>query len=183
MKLNKLFFILLSVALMAGFSSCSDDDDYSANDLVGTWKCIENAERVTTSNSKATALVNALLMVDDNDDDDRITFNEDLTFVDEESSTYQSGGTYRVSGNKIYLKYTGESEGEPVKITSLSKTNFSILFTADLNETLVDYLNYNFSSRVVDELTASLQAVGVDITTITVKSVKYTSTYTKVTAQ
>ena len=44
MKTFRLFATLLVIALCAGFTSCSDDDD--ENPLVGTWVSIENRNSV-----------------------------------------------------------------------------------------------------------------------------------------
>ena len=44
MKTFRFFATLLVIALCAGFTSCSDDDD--ENPLVGTWVSIENRNSV-----------------------------------------------------------------------------------------------------------------------------------------
>ena len=44
MKTFRFFATLLAIALCAGFTSCSDDDD--ENPLVGTWVSIENRNSV-----------------------------------------------------------------------------------------------------------------------------------------
>ena len=171
---------------MAGFSSCgSDDDDYSANDLVGTWKSTKSSLRVTTSNGKATELLNALLITFDNEDESIYTFNENATFEDKAyvGDPDPDTGEYRVSGNKLYFKYANETVEKSSTIKSLSNLSLDLEYSGKLDESLESYVDDMISSEAVESLRVALQAVGVDITTVTVKNVKYTSTYTKVTAQ
>lgn len=135
MKLTNYFFILFAVSISLNSTSCSDDDNYSAGDIVGTWLMTADKTRVTTNNGKATELVNKFLSQNDNETETVYIFNEDGTFIEKEglSKPNRVTGTYRVKGNKINLHYGENDHEQEVVISSLSSNVLMLSSNIDLN--------------------------------------------------
>ena len=98
----------LLVAGMMAFVSCGKDDKeptFSSSDLVGTWVTIEEIYVVKMA---------GMTMVDEKtiyaveDQESKMTFKADGTFVDEEDG---STGTWTLNGNKLKMVYSDEEYG------------------------------------------------------------------------
>lgn len=120
MKYNKIFYTLLMLLYMSlGFTSCSDDDNTSASDLVGTWEQMwsEGYEKGSDYNDTWNKAP---------DDPFRITFNEDGTFVSQSGHNgkwyTQESGTYSVNENKIYIRSNEDGEVYEGVATIVSKS-------------------------------------------------------------
>lgn len=109
MKLNKLLFVLFAMALSLGFTSCGDDDDDNEyeNTIIGTWTSISREVVVDTENE---IVSNAMSQVFTDDAPIIIwTFNKDKT-CSGIAGVYESEGTYRLDGNKLYIKDNDDDE-------------------------------------------------------------------------
>ncbi len=120
--MRKLLLMLFAATL---FLSCSDDDNnYSASDLVGTW-------RVT--NEQGYEKVNGVIQDqwDENYSENnghRITFNENglLSGWDEE------GDKWALSGDKIVITYAYDGATEEWKIVTLTSTTLITEFAENI---------------------------------------------------
>ncbi len=120
--MRKLLLMLFAATL---FLSCSDDDNnYSASDLVGTW-------RVT--NEQGYEKVNGVIQDqwDENYSENnghRITFNENglLSGWDEE------GDRWALSGDKIVITYAYDGATEEWKIVTLTSTTLITEFAENI---------------------------------------------------
>ncbi len=130
MKTFRFFATLLVVALCAGFTSCSDDDD--ENPLVGTWVNIENRnsmeyKEVMTINENGTGssanYTNGQLDKD-GVENFRYTYDENskvFTWIWEEDSDGESDvysmHVRELTGSKLVLVDDMDEEGEGEVIT------------------------------------------------------------------
>lgn len=130
MKTFRLFATLLVIALCAGFTSCSDDDD--ENPLVGTWVNIENRnsveyKEVMTINSDGTgssAIYENGQIDKEGVENFKYTYDEKskvFTFIWEEDS-YGETDIYsmrvqELTGSKLVLVDDMDEEGEGEVIT------------------------------------------------------------------
>ena len=130
MKTFRLFATLLVIALCAGFTSCSDDDD--ENPLVGTWVNIENRnfveyKEVMTINSDGTgssAIYENGQIDKDGVENFKYTYDENskvFTFIWEEDS-YGESDVYsmrvqELTSSKLVLVDDMDEEGEGEVIT------------------------------------------------------------------
>jgi len=181
MKLNKLLFVLLSVALSLGFTSCSDDDDDSANSLVGTWHIIADKTTLTTSNEKATELLNEFSSQYDDSSIGRIyIFREDLTFQMKENISDPRNddvGTYQVEGNQIDMRFDNLNNDKMLLIIDSLDGNSLILSinSKGLNMSLEYYFEtYEsfYGSASIKMLKQKFEAASIDISTIKIKEIE-----------
>ena len=130
MKTFRLFATLLVIALCAGFTSCSDDDD--ENSLVGTWVSIENRNSVEykdvmTINSDGTgssAIYENGQIDKEGVENFKYTYDENskvFTFIWEEDS-YGESDVYsmrvqELTSSKLVLVDDIDEEGEGEVIT------------------------------------------------------------------
>lgn len=130
MKTFRFFATLLVIALCAGFTSCSDDDD--ENPLVGTWVSIENRNSVEykdvmTINSDGTgssAIYENGQIDKDGVENFKYTYDENskvFTFIWEEDS-YGETDIYsmrvqELTSSKLVLVDDIDEEGEGEVIT------------------------------------------------------------------
>lgn len=130
MKTFRFFATLLVIALCAGFTSCSDDDD--ENPLVGTWVNIENRnsveyKEVMTINSDGTgssAIYENGQIDKEGVENFKYTYDEKskvFTFIWEEDS-YGETDIYsmrvqELTGSKLVLVDDMDEEGEGEVIT------------------------------------------------------------------
>ena len=124
MKTFRFFATLLVIALCAGFTSCSDDDD--ENPLVGTWVSIENRNSVEykdvmTINSDGTgssAIYENGQIDKDGVDNFRYTYDENskvFTWIweeDSDGSDVYSMHVRELTGSKLVLVDDMDDEGE-----------------------------------------------------------------------
>lgn len=112
MKTIKFLSLLMLVALSAGFASCSDDEDFEAADLVGTWEA-------THSDGWSKDPENP---VDDGewsgpveeDEKDQITFKADGTGIGDDGDTFK----WQLDGNKLTTIYSDyRDSGKILKLT------------------------------------------------------------------
>ena len=131
MKTFRFFATLLVIALCAGFTSCSDDED-DENPLVGTWVSIENRNSVEykdvmTINSDGTgssAIYENGQIDKDGVDNFRYTYDENskvFTWIWEEDSDGESDvysmHVRELTGSKLVLVEDMDEEGEGEVIT------------------------------------------------------------------
>ena len=131
MKTFRFFATLLVIALCAGFTSCSDDED-DENPLVGTWVSIENRNSVEykdvmTINSDGTgssAIYENGQIDKDGVDNFRYTYDENskvFTWICEEDSDGESDvysmHVRELTGSKLVLVDDMDEEGEGEVIT------------------------------------------------------------------
>ena len=131
MKTFRFFATLLVIALCAGFTSCSDDED-DENPLVGTWVSIENRNSVEykdvmTINSDGTgsSAIYANGQLDkDGVENFRYTYDENskvFTWIWEEDSDGESDvysmHVQELTGSKLVLVDDMDEEGEGEVIT------------------------------------------------------------------
>ena len=131
MKTFRLFATLLVIALCAGFTSCSDDED-DENPLVGTWVSIENRNSVEykdviTINSDGTgssAIYENGQIDKDGVDNFRYTYDENskvFTWIWEEDSDGESDvysmHVRELTSSKLVLVDDIDEEGEGEVIT------------------------------------------------------------------
>ena len=128
-KTFRFFATLLVIALCAGFTSCSDDDD--ENPLVGTWVSIENRNSVEykdvmTINSDGTgssAIYENGQIDKDGVDNFRYTYDENskvFTWIweeDSDGSDVYSMHVRELTGSKLVLVDDMDDEGEGEVIT------------------------------------------------------------------
>lgn len=130
MKTFRFFATLLVIALCAGFTSCSDDDD--ENSLVGTWVSIENRNSVEykgvmTINSDGTgssAIYENGQIDKEGVENFKYTYDENskvFTFIWEEDS-YGESDVYsmrvqELTSSKLVLVDEIDEEGEGEVIT------------------------------------------------------------------
>lgn len=131
MKTFRFFATLLVIALCAGFTSCSDDDE-DENPLVGTWVNIENRNSVEYKdvmiiNSDGTG--SSAIYANDQLDKDgvenfRYTYDENskvFTWIWEEDSDGESDvysmHVRELTGSKLVLVDDMDEEGEGEVIT------------------------------------------------------------------
>ena len=131
MKTFRLFATLLVIALCAGFTSCSDDEE-DENPLVGTWVNIENRNSVEykdvmTINADGTG--SAAIYINgqldkDGVDNFRYTYDENskvFTWIWEEDSDGESDvysmHVQELTGSKLVLVDDMDDEGEGEVIT------------------------------------------------------------------
>lgn len=184
MKLNKLFFILLSVSVLVSFSSCgSDDDNFSESDLFGTWGTTKVKASISTNNSRATKLINAFLSEFESEGQ-LFTFYEDGIYEEKDLSEYPypySSGTYRVKGNKLYLKEDGQPE-EDMYVVSVSKNNLTMTANYDPGIDLVEYLWEELSAEEFNLVEDLFQDAGIDIYSVRLTNVNVVASLVKTSA-
>lgn len=115
MKTIKFLSLLMFVALSAGFASCSDDDDFEAADLVGTWESTwsegwyKDTEYPDDNEEWNEATTGKDVMV--------VMFNADGKGVDAAGDTF----SWSLDGDKLTLVYSGKyaytSVGKVLKLT------------------------------------------------------------------
>ncbi|NDV69125.1 hypothetical protein [Dysgonomonas sp. 25] len=179
MKLNKLFFILLSVALMAGFASCSsDDDDLSQESIVGAWIETSSEVEYKTSNSTITSLINDFFKENggvEEGDEEIYKFDVNGTYIKAYGvdDIYPGSGIYTISGSKLTLT---DDDGD-VNIVTASVSGDKLTFKGSVNidETVQTY----FGSTLLTYLRTKLAEKGqtIDLSTVTLKSVSGKRTF------
>ena len=135
MKTFRFFATLLVIALCAGFTSCSDDDE-DENLLVGTWVNIENRNSVEykdvmTINSDGTgssAIYTNGQLDKDGVENFRYTYDENskvFTWIWEEDSDGESDvysmHVRELTGSKLVLVDDMDEEGEGEVITYIKQ--------------------------------------------------------------
>ena len=124
--MKKFTLLLLALAAMLNFTSCSDDDDDF--NIVGTWKYDKVEIALKSNNGKSDAIVKKYIedfSVGDYDGE-FITFKADDTFIDADGDTgvyviknniltitwddYPDNVSYNISGNKLVISYKYDNE-------------------------------------------------------------------------
>jgi len=119
---------MILVVLPFIFASCSDDNDISKSDIVGTW--VQQSvipKEVKTNNEDATKAIKDDINSYNKDNSEVFIFSDDgtATIIDDEGSYTL---TYSLKGNNLTLTMFGESQTTPI---NLSKNTFS----SDIDET------------------------------------------------
>ena len=129
MKLRKLFFLLVSIALVAGFSSCSDDDDIS---IVGDWTYTQgnNEAVVETTNAEYTTLLKEYFLGHLIDSDHVFRCNADGTYEvivkEGGENVVDYEGTYSFSNGKLKMDYDSNGEGGSTINVTLTQHSLSL---------------------------------------------------------
>lgn len=110
MKLNKLFFGVLSVILLAGFASCGDDNDdekktVTAETIVGIWQLDDLDKKATTNNAAVNNIVNEAYddYYDKSTDIAVYIFRADGTFTEQYTGEEDFNGTYKIEKGKVTI--------------------------------------------------------------------------------
>lgn len=114
-----MFWSLLSIMAL-GFSGCSDDDEGSSSDLIGTWECV-SSYYYEKKNGK-------IVYEDENDDVGHIIqFSSDGTCRDKNSNgdSWDDIGTWSYK-NGIVSMFGGDTDVESVPLKSLTSTEFVV---------------------------------------------------------
>lgn len=133
MKLRKLFFLFLTVALFTGFASCSSDDD--DDDIVGTWILQEDSYEVISNNTSfSSAYVKE--HTSDSDADFYFEFKKDgilvITYTDNdngEETTETETVSYQYKDGKLIIT---DSDGTRETPISLKGNTFTISYEDEL---------------------------------------------------
>lgn len=183
MKLNKLFFVVLSIALLAGFASCSDDDEkkaVTAETIVGKWESVDVDTRITTTNAAISRILNNVYdRYDDvNTDVTTYTFNADSTYtgttVFAGGGQYIEAGTYSVKDGVISFYERGELNytlGSYLKNGKLHLYDEEVLEDISLTE-FIEYFMNDFDVELMTLLTTGLAQTGVDLSVVKVTKVE-----------
>ena len=146
--MRKLLYTFACVLMVFAMPSCSLADDGTAAEqtIVGSWK---------STKCYCTAMENGQLVSSGTeyyDDNDYMlwTFRADGSFVDvtiEEGESYQWGGTWDVTPDKLYMNYMGESYKwiEVFNITKLTSTTLVVNFT--MTEVEADGTTWSYHSE------------------------------------
>ena len=151
MKQFRFLSYLFVAVLCLGFVSCSDDDDFEENDIIGSWSIIEVYEKWNEDG--------------DEDEDTDIygegkwiyTFNNDGTGTEVEydgNYTYRDNFTWSLkSGNKLTLTFTEGSDTNSFTFTirSLNK-NGAVIDMSGKDE----YYSYFYQKRTLKKYTGTV---------------------------
>lgn len=133
MKTFRFFATLLVIALCAGFTSCSDDDEE------------ENSVEISLANLQGTWDMIKCYGWEYDDNNQKENWTEDVSgeyifFEDTDGNGgYSDGGhTYyfasSINGNKLILRDSGWLAGKSITITKLTKTELHITATDENSE-------------------------------------------------
>ncbi len=117
------FWSLLSIMAL-GFSSCSDDDEESSSDLIGTWECVSSYFYEKTNGK--------IVYEEENDDVGHIIqFGSDGTCKDKNSygDSWDQTGTWSYKNGILSITSEDEYDGihvETVPLKSLTSTEFVV---------------------------------------------------------
>ncbi|MCD7900562.1 MAG: DUF5004 domain-containing protein [Bacteroides sp.] len=146
-KLLFAFLLLLPFILI----SCSDDDDYTSDDLIGTWKLQTiTAVEVKTSSLDVTEFVEEEISLNNKyGNKDVYTFNSDGTFRYAESQTSATSisGSYTMNNAKL----TTTSGSKSVK-GDISITQNNYMITIDETDFYQEAVNDNFDNEKVNKV-------------------------------
>lgn len=126
-KINFLWLISILMLIPISFTSCSDDDDEigSASELVGTWEIVSR-----TYQQKEGGKV--IEEGTENDNDSRVTFNEDGTCKVAEYYNnkwdWDQSGTWSYKNGKITIRITDEDESWSRTATVKELTSSKLVF-------------------------------------------------------
>lgn len=127
------------------FTSCSDDDDEigSVSELVGTWEIVSRTYQWKEDGK----------VVDeetDNENDRRITFNEDGTYQVSEYYNkwyWDEAGTWSYENGKLTIRstYEGESWSETATVKELTSSKLVLEYIDKYTEDGTSYEDYELS--------------------------------------
>ena len=114
-KIKFLAMLLMAMTLSFGFTSCSDDDDDAASDIIGTWKHSGD------------------------DWEETYTFNENGTFLLTEydeywGDKYYETGTYKYDKKSLVLSFDDDDYPEYYQVVSNSGTSMVLKYISDSSD-------------------------------------------------
>lgn len=133
MKTFRFFATLLVIALCAGFTSCSDDDEE------------ENSVEISLANLQGTWDMIKCYGWEYDDNNQKENWTEDVSgeyifFEDTDGNGGYSDGSHTyyfacsINGNKLILRDSGWLAGKSITITKLTKTELHITVTDENSE-------------------------------------------------
>ena len=133
MKTFRFFATLLVIALCAGFTSCSDDDE------------VENSVEFSLANLQGTRDMIKCYGWEYDDNNQKENWTEDVSgeyifFEDTDGNGGYSDGSHTyyfassIIGNKLILRDSGWLAGKSITITKLTKTELHITATDENSE-------------------------------------------------
>ena len=138
----KKLFILSFAVLISLFTSCSSDDNNSAEDLIGEWQFVTSKENgiennITTCDTAETITFTDKLVIqsyytednngdciEDGSDTDNYTASGNeliIVLTDDNGNTDAETGKFSISGNTLTLTFTEDINGETFTYISTFK--------------------------------------------------------------